>query len=101
MRIGAILSLLFHLAIVLLLIFGLPDLFKREETIVEPVSVQLATIADLTTAPKAVQPPPKPEEAPPPPPSPPTPPQPQPAQILPDLPQPEVIPDKTQEKPPP
>jgi hypothetical protein len=103
MRTGAILSLLFHLAIVLLLIFGLPDLFEREETIVEPVSVQLATIADLTTAPKPVETPPKPvikpADTPPPPapkaPTPPTPPSP------PEPKQAEQPPPKPEEAPPP
>jgi outer membrane biosynthesis protein TonB len=138
MRVGSLLSLIFHVAIVLLLIFGLPDLFASEEMVAEPVPVQLATLADLTTVPKpadspkpsikpADTPPPPAPQAPPtptppapptppqaeqkppqpqvattqPPPAPPTPPQPQPAEVLPDLPQPEVIPDKTQEQPPP
>ncbi len=137
MRAGATLSFLFHLAIVLLLIFGLPDLFQREEMVIEPVAVQLATVADLTSAPKPIDTPPKPVVKPadtPPPPAPqapappptaapptPTPPEPQPAEqtpppeetpppvqpappqtaeALPDLPQPEVIPDKTQPPPP-
>jgi hypothetical protein len=139
MRTGTALSLIFHLAIVLLLLFGLPDLFASDEMVIEPVAVQLATVADLTTAPKSVETPPKPvmkpadtppppapqapsppptptppapkqaEETPPPPPEPtptpppePAPPQPQPAQTLPDLPAPEVIPDKTApDQPPP
>ena len=46
--------LIFHLAIVLLMLFGLPDLFASEEMVIEPVAVQLATVADLTSAPKSV-----------------------------------------------
>lgn len=60
MRIGTALSLIFHLAIVLLILFGLPDLFASDEMVIEPVAVQLATVADLTAAPKSVPTPPKP-----------------------------------------
>ncbi len=91
MRIGSALSLVFHLAIVLLLLFGLPDLFASDQMVIEPVAVQLATVADLTTAPKSVETPPKPvvkpadtppppapqAPSPPPTPTPPTPPEPQ------------------------
>ena len=86
MRVGSILSLIFHLAIVLLLLFGLPDLFAQDEMVIEPVPVQLATVADLTTAPKPADVPKpvvKPADTPPPPapqapptPTPPTPPAP-------------------------
>jgi hypothetical protein len=137
MRTGSALSLVFHLAIVLLLLFGLPDLFASDQMVIEPVAVQLATVADLATAPKPVDtpkpvvkpadtPPPPAPQAPSPPPTPtpptppepqadqappppeptpppePAPPQPQPAQTLPDLPSPEVIPDKSApDQPPP
>ena len=103
MRVGATFSFLFHLAIVLLLIFGLPDLFKREETVVEPVSVQLATIADLTTAPNPVETPPKPIIKPadmPPPPAPKAPPPPTPPS-RPEPKQAEQPPSKPEEAPPP
>jgi hypothetical protein len=92
MRVGSILSFIFHVAIVLLLIFGLPDLFASQEMVIEPVPVQLATVADLTTAPKPADtpkpavkptdtpPPPAPQAPPTPtPPAPPTPPQTEPA----------------------
>ena len=38
MRTGTALSLIFHLAIVLLLLFGLPDLFASDEVVIEPVA---------------------------------------------------------------
>src|SRR6516225_3103861 len=86
MRVGSILSFIFHVAIVLLLLFGLPDLFASDELVIEPVPVQLATVADLTTAPKPAdvpRPEVKPTDTPPPPapqapptPTPPTPPAP-------------------------
>jgi hypothetical protein len=85
MRLGGFLSFLFHLAILLLILFGLPDLFKPEE-IQAPVAVQLATLADISAQPKP-QPTPTPQvkqETPPPPaPAPPvpaTPPAPEPPQ---------------------
>jgi hypothetical protein len=68
MRTGSALSLVFHLAIVLLLLFGLPDLFASDQMVIEPVAVQLATVADLATAPKPVDTPKpvgKPADAPP------------------------------------
>jgi hypothetical protein len=103
MRTGTILSFLFHLAIALLLVFGLPDLFKSEEMVVEPVAVQLATVADLTQAPKPAAAPPKPVIKPadtPPPPAPqaPTPP---PTPAPPAPPQAEQTPPQPQEAPPP
>ena len=127
MRAGATLSLLLHLAIVLMILLGLPDLFKPEE-VIEPVAVQLATVADLTAQPQpsvkpiqtpvikpVTQPLPAPAapQAPTPPPLP-TPPQPaeqtppplppdqapQPVQpTVAEPPQPIIIPDQT--KPPP
>ncbi|HXQ41073.1 MAG TPA: cell envelope integrity protein TolA [Candidatus Udaeobacter sp.] len=127
MRAGATLSLLLHLAILLMILLGLPDLFKPEE-VIEPVAVQLATVADMTAQPQpSVKPIPTPvikpvtqplpapaaPQAPTPPPLP-TPPQPA-AQTPPPLPpdqapqpvqptvaeppQPVIIPDQT--KPPP
>lgn len=96
MRLGGFLSFLFHLAIALLILFGLPDLFKAEE-IQAPVAVQLATLADITAAPKP-QPvpapllkqetPPPPAPAPPVPATPPAPEPPQPAEQTPPPPEP-------------
>ena len=127
MRAGATLSLLLHLGILLLILLGLPDLFKQED-VIEPVAVQLATVADLTAQPEpavkpiqtpvikpVTQPLPAPAapQAPTPPPLP-TPPQPadqtppplppdqapQPVQpTVAEPPQPVIIPDQT--KPPP
>jgi outer membrane biosynthesis protein TonB len=101
MRLGGFLSFLFHLLIVLLILFGLPDLFKQEE-IAAPVAVQLATLADITAQPVPKQTPPTPvvkQETPPPPapappvpPTPPTPPAPQPAEDTPAPPPPEPTP---------
>jgi outer membrane biosynthesis protein TonB len=51
MRLGAILSGLLHLAILLLVLFGLPDLFKQDEEIAAPIAVQLATLSDITSTP--------------------------------------------------
>jgi len=97
MRVGSILSLIFHVAIVLLLVLGLPDLFASDDMVIEPVPVQLATVADLTSAPKPVDTPKpavKPVDTPPPPapqapptPAPPTPPAPQQAEQTPPQPQ--------------
>ena len=104
MREGAILSFLFHLAIVLLLLFGLPDLFRSEEMVVEPVAVQLATVADLTSAPKPVETPPKPVVKPadtPPPPAPKAPPAPTPPTPPAPEQQAEQTPPKPQEATPP
>lgn len=128
MRYGAILSLLMHLAILLLILYGLPDLFSQQE-VIEPVAVQLATVADLTAQPQPQQqqqaktpptpvmkpaPTPPAPQAPSPPPAPvppqpaeqtppPVPPQeaPQPPQpTVAEPPQPIIIPDKTQPPPP-
>jgi outer membrane biosynthesis protein TonB len=93
MRVGGFLSLLLHLAILLLILFGLPDLFKTEE-VVAPVAVQLATLADITAQPKPKPTPPtpvvKPATPPPPAPTPPVPPTPapQPAEQVPTPPEP-------------
>jgi outer membrane biosynthesis protein TonB len=107
MRLGGFLSFLFHLAILLLILFGLPDLFKQEE-VVAPVAVQLATLADITAQPVPRQTPPTPvvkQETPPPPaptppvpPTPPTPPEPQPVAEAPPPPEPTPPPP---EPPPP
>jgi hypothetical protein len=106
MRRGALLSALFHVAVVLLIYFGLPQWITPED-FQRPVPVELATIADITTPPKQEQPAPAPtpvekpkppepqpqaEEIPPPPPAPPapTPPEPEPApQVTPPPPEPE------------
>jgi hypothetical protein len=126
MRAGATLSLLLHLAILLMILFGLPDLFKPEE-VIEPVAVQLATVADMTAQPqpaakplptpvvKPATPPPAAPAAPQAPALPPAPQPPQPAEQTPppppqepqqptqptvaEPPQPVIIPD--QSKPPP
>jgi len=81
MRLGSFLSFLFHLAILLLLILKLPDLFRQDEVIAASVPVQLATIADISGQPVPKPPAPKPvvkQDTPPPPPAPapPTPPTP-------------------------
>jgi hypothetical protein len=78
MRVGGLLSLLLHLVILLLILFGLPDLFRQEE-VAAPVAVQLATLADITAQPIPKQTPPVPvvKQTPPPPaPTPPVPPTP-------------------------
>lgn len=107
MRAGATLSLLLHLAIVLMIVIGLPDLFKPEE-VIEPVAVQLATVADMTAQPQpAVKPLPTPvvKPATPPPPTPaapqapnppPVPVPPQPAEQTPPPPPPQEAPQPTQ-----
>src|SRR5258706_13020040 len=108
MRLGGFLSFLFHLLIVLLILFGLPDLFKQEE-IAAPVAVQLATLDDITAQPVPKQTPPPPvveQETPPPPtpspPDPPTPPTPaQPAEETPAQPPPEPTPAPPLPMPPP
>ena len=90
MRLGGFLSFLLHLAILLLILFGLPDLFRQEE-VVAPVAVQLATLADISGQPvpkpptptpvvKQDTPPPPPAPAPPTPPTPPAPTPPQPVE---------------------
>ncbi len=95
MRLGSFLSFLFHLAILLLIIIGLPDLFRQEEIVAAPVSVQLATLADISGQPVPKPPLPKPvvkQDTPPPPPAPapPTPPTP-----------PEPAPQPVEQTPPP
>jgi hypothetical protein len=97
MRAGGFLSLLLHLAILLLILFGLPDLFKTEE-VVAPVAVQLATLADITAQPKPKPTPPtpvvKPATPPPPAPTPPVPPTPAPQPV-------EQVPTPPEPAPPP
>ena len=78
MRLGGFLSFLFHLAILVLLILGLPDFFRQEE-IAAPIAVQLATLADISGQPVPKPPVPKPvvkQDTPPPPPAPTPPPTP-------------------------
>jgi hypothetical protein len=100
---GAILSALLHLAILLLVVFGLPDLFRPEE-FQQPIPVQIVSAADISQSPgkpappKPDQPPkpaPKPEPKPqppkpepPPPPSPKLPPEPAPTAEAPPPPPP-------------
>lgn len=101
MRLGSFLSFLFHLAILLLIIIGLPDLFRQEEIVAAPVTVQLATLADISGQPVPKPPIPKPvvkQDTPPPPPAPapptpPTPPEP--------IPQPVEAPPPAPTPPPP
>jgi outer membrane biosynthesis protein TonB len=80
---GAFLSGAFHVVVVLLLYLGLPAWFAPEE-FQQPIPVELATLAEITTPPKSEAPapepapaakpePPPPEAAPPPPPEPPAP----------------------------
>jgi outer membrane biosynthesis protein TonB len=113
---GALISALFHAIILAAVYFGLPDWIEPED-IPQPIPVQLATIADITTPPKQEQPtpaptpvekpkPPEPEPTPPPPqaetpppePPPPTPPEPQPQ---PDIVPPEPVPEETVPEPKP
>jgi len=125
MRVGAIYSGLLHLAILLLIVLGLPDIFKQDEEIVAPVPVQLATLADITSTPHPAQhpqrqqvtkpkptPPPPAPKAPEPPPSAqpqaqPTPTPPQPAEEAPPAPSsptplpPPPQPPQTAQTPPP
>ncbi len=110
MHIGASISLLLHLALVLLFIFGLPNFFAPDE-LIESIPVQVVTnISDQTTqtempspAPPAPEPPdpeppqpPEPEPTPPPPapePPAPEPPAPQPAPEPVPAPEPEPVPE--------
>src|SRR5262249_59877738 len=71
MRSGAIYSGLLHLAILLLIVLGLPDIFKHNEEIAAPVAGQLATLADIISTPHPApqsHPRPRPVTKPPPPP---------------------------------
>jgi outer membrane biosynthesis protein TonB len=115
---GALISVLFHAAIFAAIFFGLPDWIAPED-LQQPVPVQLATMADITTPPKQEQPtpiptpvekpkPPEPEPTPPPPqpqaetpppePPAPTPPEPEPQ---PTPPPPEPVPDEAVPEPKP
>lgn len=99
MRIGASISLLLHLALILLFVFGLPNFFAPDE-LVEAIPVQVVTnISDQTTqtempAPEPPSPelpkpePPKPAEPQPEPPPAPEPPKPEPPKPEPPAPQP-------------
>ncbi|MBF0168628.1 MAG: TonB C-terminal domain-containing protein [Alphaproteobacteria bacterium] len=101
MRLGVISSAIFHVAVILLAWFGLPNLRVTPPEPERPIIVELATIGDITNPPPAPEPkqgepeptpepakpePPKPEPAkpeppkpqPPPPPPPPPPPKPEP-----------------------
>lgn len=119
--VGLIFSIILHVTLVLLVILGLP-IFWQPEPLPEAIGIQMATLSDITAAPKAPikapkvtkgadqvtseqKQPPKPTPAPPPPnekaasvPPPPTPapPQPQPTPAAPPkVEQAEAIPDKT------
>src|SRR3954452_12088564 len=98
MRAGAILSTLLHLAILLLILFGLPNLFKPDEEIIAPVPVQLATLADITAQPKPKQKTQAPVVKPTPPP--PAPKAPEPPKLEPE-PQPQPEPKPVEQTPPP
>lgn len=120
---GLIISIGLHIALILLVMFGLP-IFWQKEPLPEVIGIQMATLSDITAAPKAqkVAPqvkkgadapkveqkqPPKPDTPPPPPvekqattppPPAPTPPQPESKPAEPPKPeQAEVIPDKTKQ----
>lgn len=76
MRVGATISLLLHLALVLIFVFGLPNFFAPDE-FVEAIPVQIVTnISDRTT--QTEMPPPAPPAPEPPKPEPPKPAEPQP-----------------------
>jgi len=111
MRVGAFLSAILHLALILLFVFGLPNFFAPDE-VVEAIPVQVVTkISDRTTqtetpmpAPPAPAPKPepqkpaesRPEPPPPPAPEPPAPPKPAEPQTAPEptpAPQPEPVPE--------
>ena len=82
MRGGVILSGLLHFSVLMAVVLGLPDLFKRDLEVAPPIAVEIASIDELTRprpapvpkpAPEIVEPEPEPEEipeAPPPPPQP-------------------------------
>jgi outer membrane biosynthesis protein TonB len=87
-----ILSAILHVSIVIFAIFGLPQLMPPPTDLEEPIPVELATLADVTTPPPPQVEAPKPEEKPaeppkpePPKPAPPPPPPPPP-------PEPDVVP---------
>src|SRR5271169_6169741 len=87
LRRGSIYSAMLHLAVILIAYFGLPHLFEKPIDIEEAIPVDVVTIADKTSPPKAEVKPEPPPPAPPLPeppkqeiakPEPPVPPEPQP-----------------------
>jgi outer membrane biosynthesis protein TonB len=115
---GALISALLHVAILAAVYFGLPDWIEPED-LQQPVPVQLATMADITTPPKQEQPtptptpvekpkPPEPKPTPPPPqpqaetpPPEPPPPQPPAPEPTPEVTPPEPVPDEATPEPKP
>jgi hypothetical protein len=102
---GAILSGLFHLAILLLVVFGLPNIFKPEQ-FEQPIPVQIVSAADISKAPGKPAPPkpdqpPKPAPKPQPKPTPKPEPPPPPAPKLPPEPTPQPEPTPPPPPPPP
>lgn len=120
MRYGLIGAIALHILVALLLIYGLPSIWNPE-VIEEPIAVKLATLSDISAAPKTqirdnkkpekkpdtpspekTKPePPKPAKAEPPPPAPAAPPPPEKAEAPPPPEKkPEAIPEKKPEKKP-
>ncbi len=101
MRWGAAYSIILHAAVLILVYFGLPDLFKPEEAINQPIPVAVYVVSEETTLPPATpEPEPEPAKEPPPPPEPEEiaelPPPPEPI-AMPEPPPPEPLPEKTPE----
>jgi outer membrane biosynthesis protein TonB len=124
---GYIFSGALHVGAIILVVTGLPSLFKPKEPEITPIAVQLVNLADQTRATELAQTPPKPDAKPepqvvqeqpkpeppkpeppkpptpaPPPPPPPPPPKPEPAPPppAPKPPEPKPEPPKVEEKPP-
>ena len=98
MRAGVSISLLLHLALALLVFFGLPDFFEPEE-FETAIPVQLVNISEQTTQTEMPQPtPPNPE---PPKPEPPKPEPPKPEPPKPEPPKPQPAPEPAPIPPPP
>ena len=119
---GLVVSIVLHIALILLIMFGLP-IFWQPEPLPEVIGVQMAQLSDITAAPKSAKvnnqkivkgadapkppekqppkpqtppPPPNPQtQAAPPPPQPPAPPQPESKPAEPPKEEAEAIPDKT------
>src|SRR5579885_3210258 len=104
-----IFSAVFHIAVLVLVFVGIPDLFRREPPEDTPIAVQLVTLADETKATQLTHTPPRPnakpepqlaEVAPPPPKPEPPPPPPEPTP-KPEPPKPKPEPPKPKPKPAP
>ena len=101
LRRGGIYSAMLHLAVILIAYFGLPHLFEKPIDIEEAIPVDVVTIADKTSPPKAEvkpEPPQPPKEAKP---LPPAPPLPEPAKQEIAKPEPPVPPEPQPEPPKP